>query len=130
MRWINSQTELTLLIRQFQYGKITMNYLKKLGLVTALWLMMLPAHAAMVDTAELLTTTPDRTQLINALQNQRVQQQLIELGVDPIAAIDRVNQMTEVEITRMQGKIDQLPAGAGLSTVELLLIILLIVLLI
>ncbi len=107
-----------------------MNYLKKLGLVTALWLMMLPAHAAMVGTAELLTTTPDPTQLINALQNQRVQQQLIELGVDPVAAIDRVNQMTEVEIARMQGKIDQLPAGAGLSTVELLLIILLIVLLI
>ncbi len=108
-----------------------MNYLKKLGLVTALWLMMLPAHAAMVGTAELLiTATPDRTQLINALQNRRVQQQLIELGVDPVAAIDRVNQMTEVEISRMQGKIDQLPAGAGLSTVELLLIILLIVLLI
>ena len=84
----------------------------------------------MVGTAELLTTTPDRTQLINALQSQRVQQQLIELGVDPVAAIDRVNQMTEVEIARMQGKIDQLPAGAGLSTVELLLIILLIVLLI
>ncbi len=57
-------------------------------------------------------------------------QQLIELGVDPVAAIDRVNQMTEVEITRMQGKIDKLPAGAGLSTVELLLIVLLIVLLI
>jgi hypothetical protein len=130
MRWINPQTELTLLIRQFQNGEITMNYLKKLGLVTALWLMLLPAHAAMVGTAELLTTTPDRTQLINALQNQRVQQQLIELGVDPVAAIDRVNQMTEVEISRMQGKIDQLPAGAGLSTVELLLIILLIVLLI
>ncbi len=130
MRWINPQTELTLLIRQYQNGKIIMNYLKKLGLVTALWLMMLPAQAAMVATAELLTTTPDRTQLINALQNQRVQQQLIELGVDPVAAIDRVNQMTEVEIARMQGKIDQLPAGAGLSTVELLLIILLIVLLI
>ena len=108
-----------------------MNYLKKLGLVTALWLMMLPAHAAMVGTAELLiTTTPDRTQLINALQNRRVQQQLIQLGVDPVAAIDRVNQMTEVEIARMQGKINQLPAGAGISTVDLLLIILLLVLLI
>ena len=107
-----------------------MNYLKKLGLVTALWLMLLPAHAAMVGTAELLTTTLDRTQLIDALQNQRVQQQLIQLGVDPVAAIDRVNQMTEVEIARMQGKIDQLPAGAGVSTVDLLLIILLLVLLI
>ena len=107
-----------------------MNCLKKLGLVAVLWLMMLPAHAAMTGTAELLTTTPDRTQLINSLQNQEVQQQLIELGVDPVAAMNRVNQMTETEIAAMQGKIDQLPAGAGLSTVELLLIILLIVLII
>lgn len=107
-----------------------MNYLKKLGLVTTLWLMMLPAHAAMVGTAELLTTTPDRSELVNALQNQEIQQQFIKRGVDPDAAIARVNQMTEVELASLQGKIDQLPAGAGLSTVELLLIILLIVLLI
>ena len=107
-----------------------MSYLKKLGLVTTLWLMMLPAHAAMVGTAELLTTTPDRTELVNALQNQEIQQQLIRHGVDPDAAMQRVNQMTEAELASLQGKIDQLPAGAGLSTVELLLIILLIILLI
>ena len=103
-----------------------MSYLKKLGLVTTLWLMMLPAHAAMVGTAELLTSTPDRTELVNALQNQEIQQQLIRHGVDPDAAMQRVNQMTEAELASLQGKIDQLPAGAGLSTVELLLIILLI----
>ena len=107
-----------------------MSYLKKLGLVTTLWLMMLPAHAAMVGTAELLTTTPDRTELVNALQNQEIQQQLIRRGVDPDAAMNRVNQMTEAELASLQGKIDQLPAGAGLSTVEWLLIILLIILLI
>jgi len=107
-----------------------MRYLKKLGLVTTLWLMMLPAHAAMVGTAELLTTAPDRTELVNALQNQEIQQQLIRHGVDPDAAMQRVNQMTEAELASLQGKINQLPAGAGLSTVELLLIILLIILLI
>jgi len=107
-----------------------MNYLKKLGLVTTLWLMMLPAHGAMVGTAELLTTTPDRTELVNALQNQEIQQQLIRHGVDPDAAMKRVDQMTEAELASLQGKINQLPAGAGLGTVELLLIILLIVLLI
>jgi len=107
-----------------------MSYLKKLGLVTTLWLMMLPAHAAMVGTVELLTTASDRTELVNALQNQEIQQQLIRHGVDPDAAMQRVNQMTEAELASLQGKIDQLPAGAGLSTVELLLIILLIILLI
>jgi len=107
-----------------------MNYLKKLGLVITLWLMMLPAHAAMVGTAELLTPTPSRTELVNALQNQEIQQQLIRHGVDPDAAMNRVNLMTEAELASLQGKINQLPAGAGLSTVELLLIILLIILLI
>ena len=104
-----------------------MNHLKKLGLVAVLWLMMLPAYAAMVTTPELLVT-PDQTQLINSLQSQDIQQQLIELGVDPVAALSRVNQMTGAEISALQGKINQLPAGAGLSTVDLLLIIIIIIL--
>lgn len=105
-----------------------MNHLKKLGLFAVLWLMMLPAYAAMVTTPELLIS-PDQTQLINSLQSQEVQQQLVELGVDPVAALNRVNQMTGAEIAALQGKINQLPAGAGLSTVDLLLVIIIIILL-
>lgn len=106
-----------------------MRCLKKLGLIAALWLMILPAYAAMVSTPELLVT-PERTQLVDSLQSQEVQQQLIEMGVDPVAAIKRVKQMTETEITALQGQIDQLPAGAGLSTVDLLLLIIIILLLV
>ena len=106
-----------------------MRNLKKLGLIVALWLMMLPAQAAMVTTPEVLVA-PDRAQLISLLQGQVVQQQLIKMGVDPGAAIKRVNQMTEAEIVTLQGKIDQLPVGAGLSTVDLLLIIIIIILLV
>ena len=105
-----------------------MNHLNKLGLIAVLWLMMLPAYAAMVTTPELLVT-PDQTQLISSLQNLEVQQQLIELGVDPVAAMNRVNQMTVTEIAALQGKINQLPAGAGLSTIDLLLVIIIIILL-
>jgi len=106
-----------------------MNCLKKLGLVAALWLMMLPAYAAMVTTPELLMT-PDRSQLIDSLQSQEVQQQLIKMGVDPVAAMNRVEQMTEAEIASLQGKINELPAGAGIGTLELLLIIIIIILLV
>jgi hypothetical protein len=104
-----------------------MRNIKKLGLIVALWLMMLPAQAAMVTTPEVLVA-PDRGQLISSLQSQDVQQQLIKMGVDPVAAMKRVNQMSEAEITALQGKIDQLPAGAGISTVDLLLIIIVILL--
>lgn len=105
-----------------------MNYLKKLGLVAVLCLMMLPAYAAMVTTPELLAE-PGQTQLISSLQSQEVQQQLIDMGVDPVAAMNRVNQMSEAEIASLQGKINHLPAGAGISTTDLLLIIILILLL-
>jgi hypothetical protein len=106
-----------------------MSYFKKIGLIAALWLMMLPAQGAMITTPEVLVA-PDRTLLISSLNSEEVQQQLIELGVDPVAAMNRVNQMSETEIAALQGKINQLPAGAGLSTVELLLIIILILLLV
>ena len=105
-----------------------MRNLKKLGLIVALWLMMLPAHAAMVPTPEVLVA-PDRAQLISKLQSQEVQQQLIKMGVDPAAALQRADQMTEQELTALQGKIDELPAGAGIGTIDLLLIIILLLLL-
>ena len=91
--------------------------------------MILPAQAAMITTPEILAA-PDRAQLISSLQSQEVQQQLIKMGVDPVAAMKRVNQMTETEIATLQGKIAQLPAGAGASTVELLLIIIIIIILV
>lgn len=104
-----------------------MRNLKKLGLIIALWLMMLPAQAAIVTTPEVLAA-PDREQLISSLQSQEVQQQLIKLGVDPVAAMERVDQMTKAEIIALQGKIHQLPAGAGISTTTLLLIIIILLL--
>ena len=104
-----------------------MRNLKKLSLIAALWLMVLPAQAAMITTPEILAA-PGRAQLVSSLQSQEVQQQLIKMGVDPVAAVNRVDQMTETEITTLQGKIEQLPAGAGISTIDLLLIIIVIIL--
>ena len=105
-----------------------MKYLKNLGITMAFLLMTIPAHSAMVATPELLMT-PEQTKLINALQSQQVRKQLMEMGVDPVAAGDRVKQMTQSEIASLQGRIDQLPAGAGISTVDLLLVIIILILL-
>ena len=105
-----------------------MKYLKKLGLTIAFLLTTIPAHSAMVATPELVIT-PDQAQLIDALQSQQVQKQLMAMGVDPAAASDRVKQMTQSEIASLQGKIDQLPAGAGIGITNLLLIIIILILL-
>lgn len=104
-----------------------MKYLKKFGLVACLWLMMLPAQAAMVSTPELLAQ-PDRAQLVNLLQREDVQQQLINMGVDPTASLRRVDQMTNQEVASLHGQIASLPAGAGIGTIDLLLIIIVILL--
>ncbi len=106
-----------------------MIYLKKLSLAITFFLMTIPAHSAMVSTPELILS-PQQMQLIEALQNQQVRNQLIEKGVDPVAASERVKQMTPAEVTSLQGKIDQLPAGAGMSSMNLLLVIIILILII
>ncbi|MCP4429422.1 MAG: PA2779 family protein [Gammaproteobacteria bacterium] len=106
-----------------------MKYLRNVGLMALLWLPMLPAYAAMVATHG-LTAEPERAQMASSMaQRQHVQQQLIELGVEPAAAVNRVNQMTDQQIANLQGKITELPAGAGISTTDLLLVIILVILL-
>jgi TolA-binding protein len=106
-----------------------MQRLKKLVLMPLLWIALSPAYAAMVPTDQ-FTAEPERAQLsINIAQRQQIEQQLIELGVEPAEANERVRQMTDQQIASLQGKIAELPAGAGVSNIELLLIILIIILL-
>jgi len=112
---------------------ITVSFLKKLGLQIGLLSMLLilvtPAHAGMVSTEEILQQQ-DRAQLVRMLERDDVQQQLIELGVDPDSAHARVNQMTQEEVAQLNGRIAELPAGGNIGTVEILLIIIIILLVI
>jgi len=106
-----------------------MKHYKKFILVALLWLAMLPAYAAMVPTV-LFTAEPERAHLsINIAQRQQVELELIELGVDPAEAIERVRHMTDQQISSLQGELATLPAGAAVGTTELLLIIILVILL-
>lgn len=84
-------------------------------------------QAKMVGTGEVLQSA-DRTQIVKILQRKDMQKQLISLGVDPASALARVNQMTDSEIAQINGRLAELPAGAGVSTVELLLIIIILIL--
>jgi len=106
-----------------------MKHYKKFILMALLWLAMLPAYAAMVPTVQ-FTAEPERAYLsINIAQRQQVELELIKLGVDPAEAIERVSQMTDQQISSLQGKIVELPAGAAVSNIELLLIVLIVILL-
>jgi hypothetical protein len=88
---------------------------------------MATAQAAIVGTTDVLTDTK-RAQLVRELEREDIQQQLIEMGVDPESAAKRIGNMTDEELTQLDGQLSALPAGAGFSNVELLLIIIIIIL--
>lgn len=100
-----------------------------LSVLGILFLSIASAQAAMVSTSEILLQS-ERTQLVNMLEREDVQQQLVELGVDPESSLKRVEHMTAEELALLNGRISELPAGAGIGTTDLLIIIILILLLV
>lgn len=100
-----------------------------IALLCYLALAFSPAQAAMVST-ERAVGEVDRAQLVTMLERDDVKQQLIEMGVNPDNALKRVSQMTDQEVAELNGKIATLPAGAGISAIQLLLIILLIIIIV
>lgn len=107
-----------------------MKHTGKFILLAVLWLSAPGAYAAMVVTSQ-FDAEPERARLVeNIAKRDHVEQQLIKLGVDPADAFERVNQMTDQQIHSVQGQISELPAGAGVSTTNLLLIVILVILII
>ena len=100
-----------------------------LGMLVFLFMQMASAQAAMVSTSETLKQL-DRTTVVSMLERVELQQQLTGMGVDPVAALARVDQMTDQEIAQLNGHLSELTAGAGVSTIELLLIIILVILIV
>lgn len=91
-----------------------------------------PAQAAMVSTRDIAPpqaqSAPDTGQA--AAARLQLREQLIEAGVSPAQAAERVERLTDAQVAAVQGEIDSLPAGAGMSTTTLLLLIIIIILLV
>lgn len=108
-----------------------MKVLKKTGIwlsiLGILFMQMSTAQAAMTGTSETIAES-NRAQLVTLLERKDVQTQMIAMGVNPDASLARVSQMTDAEVAQLNGQIDKLVAGAGVSTVQLLLIIILVIL--
>ncbi len=110
------------------------HFLKKLGVtvvsLSMLGLQLAPAQAAMIGTEQLVQqerSQVDRTQLLSMLERQDVQAQLIELGVDPNDAKDRVAGMTDAQVAELNDRLTDLPAGEGVGTVLGILLIIFLV---
>ena len=105
--------------------------IKKLGIVivslSLLGLQLAPAQAAMVGTEQLVKNEQarvNRAQLLTMLERGDVQAQLMEMGVDPQLAQERVAGLTDAEIAQLNDHLAELPAGSG--ALEIILIILLV----
>jgi len=79
-----------------------------------------PAAARVVGTEEVVraeSAAPgspvDRDALRTMLERDDVRRQLESLGVDPRAARERVDALTDAEIERIAGQVGQLPAGGS-----------------
>ncbi|MDH3762875.1 MAG: PA2779 family protein [Gammaproteobacteria bacterium] len=106
-----------------------MTYIRKFSLIALLWFSVSSSFAAMVPTADLRAEPQTAPMAGNLDQRNHVKAQLIELGVDPVDASKRVNQMTDRQISTLQGEIAKLPTGAGMSTTNLLLLVIILILL-
>lgn len=98
-----------------------MNYsnpLKKLGvgiaMVGLLGGQLTPAYASMVSTETVVQQAQrnvDRAQLLEMLDREDVQNQLEAMGVDREAAKLRVASMTDAEISQLNARLGDMPAG-------------------
>lgn len=87
----------------------------------AMALALLPATPAfagvgMVDTGSMIQQTSaddTRAQLLKQLDDQAVREKLVEMGVDPDRAQERVARLTDDELAQLEARMETDPAGAA-----------------
>jgi hypothetical protein len=85
-------------------------------------------HAGLIGTDEVVSAAQAaaaRSTVASVLNRSDVAGQLQALGLTPQAAKDRVAALTDVEVAKLAGQIEALPAGASSSVGVILLLILL-----
>jgi len=90
----------------------------------------LPAHAAMIGTAQALAAEQgrvDRARLASLLEREDLQRQLATLGVDVQDARQRVASLTDAEVSRLNQRLAELPAGGDVLGAILLIFIVFVI---
>ena len=81
-------------------------------------------YAEMIPTESANQSQTDRQRLLDLLDRQEVMNELEKYGITKLEAVTRINSLTDEEVTQIAGKLDELPAGAGIGK-DILLIFLL-----
>ena len=84
------------------------------------------ALGAMVQTESVIEGTADlqsdRARLRTILQRDEARAEMEALGVDPHEALARVESLSDQEVAQIAQQLDQLPAGAGINPIFLILL--------
>ncbi len=91
----------------------------------------LPAYAGVVTTEQLMQQqleSMDRDELVSLLDRGEVRQLLIDRGVDPAFAKQRIAALSDEQIEQVRSEIDQLPAGSGVVGIMIGVLLVLIIL--
>ena len=111
--------------------------LKRLWAVVAMAsvLCMLPATAgaAMVSTDQAIgrdVAQQERARVRAFLERSDAREQLRAMGVDELAAQDRVADLTDEEVHVLAQQLDTLPAGGDMSQNDIIVILLIVILVI
>lgn len=88
--------------------------LASLMAMNSIWIGV--AQAEMISTEQVIQnadSSDDRAKIEAFLAREDVQKELIQLGVDPQEAADRVTSLTDQEVRQIAGHLEELPAGEG-----------------
>ena len=86
-----------------------------------------PTQAGMIGTGQAIGSLETRRGKVqNFVARADVQSRLAALGVEPTAASERVNSLTDDEVQQIAGRIDALPAGGVATEVALAVILILL----
>jgi len=91
----------------------------------------LPAHSGIVTTEQLIQEqleSLDKRALVSMLDRQEVRQQLVDRGVDPDYAKQRIAALSDEQINEIKASIDELPAGSSVVGILIAVLLVLIIL--
>lgn len=89
------------------------------------------AHAEIVPTEAVTAQNKvetDRAKVQSFLDRANVKEKMQAMGVDGLMAKDRVAALTDAEVAALAQKIDTLPAGAAMSSTDLIIVLLIAIL--
>ena len=91
----------------------------------------LPAYSGLVTTEQLIQEqleSLDQRSLVSVLDREEVRQQLVDRGVDPDYAKQRIAALSDEQIDEIKAHIDELPAGSSVVGILIAVLLVLVIL--